>query len=627
MGKSRKKLIAFSFFNLFLIVLVLFLYTRKNEKGRIEELVPEKIAKTAQQSDEKGCLHCHGPMEGLAPGHREFECTTCHLGLKKSNNKDSAHTGMVIIPGNFNDMQTTCGLCHPEAVNNIKNSLMSTNSGLVSIDRYIFGELDSPNGHAHIKDIGHSAADEHLRNLCARCHLGMEKTETGPITQLSRGGGCNACHLNYSEKALADYNSYHNDSILPVYHASLDLTITNEHCFGCHSRSGRIATNYEGFTETTFNKNEIANKKGLRVLADERVFKYINPDVHHEKGMACIDCHTYNEVMGDGKLYMHEEDAVKLRCTDCHFEGKPLIIEYDSLDYISKRILSIRKFKPERKAVLKTHIEGHPMLNTYVDLKGNSHLTGKLNGKDYLLNSPGRTCTRGDAHNEVSCSACHTSWAPQCLGCHIEYETDSPGYDLLENKKDKGTWREYAGSFLSGPPTLGVRVSEKNNEVTPAIPGMIMTLDKSNFKGKHHKPDSLFVRLFAPAEPHTITKKGRSCTSCHTNSLAIGYGRGQLTFIVDDDQSHWVFEPEYSDNKADGLPMDAWTGFLKDPSSFVSTRTNFRPFNIEEQKRILTVGACFTCHKEKGQIMQKSLDRDFGEYLKIMSPECRKPIF
>jgi len=43
-----------------------------------------------------------------------------------------------------------------------------------------------------------------------------------------------------------------------------------------------------------------------------------------------------------------------------------------------------------------------------------------------------------------------------------------------------------------------------------------------------------------------------------------------------------------------------------------------RPFNIEEEKRILAVGACLTCHAENSEVMLKSLD-DFDEVLKRVS--------
>ena len=123
-----------------------------------------------------------------------------------------------------------------------------------------------------------------------------------------------------------------NKTEIPKFHPSTDIFVTNEHCFGCHSRSSRISTNYEGWQETLLDESDIINKKGYRVLEDKRVYINKKEDVHHAKGMLCIDCHSSHEVMGNGNLYLHEEQAVTLKCSDCHFKEKPNTIPFDSLD-------------------------------------------------------------------------------------------------------------------------------------------------------------------------------------------------------------------------------------------------------------------------------------------------------
>ena len=46
--------------------------------------------------------------------------------------------------------------------------------------------------------------------------------------------------------------------------------------------------------------------------------KVTPPDVHHAKGMHCIDCHTARDTMGDGNIYGQMEHAVEIECTTCH---------------------------------------------------------------------------------------------------------------------------------------------------------------------------------------------------------------------------------------------------------------------------------------------------------------------
>jgi hypothetical protein len=532
---------------------------------------------------------------------------------------------MVVVPGNLSDAEKTCGLCHLEEVNAVNNSIMATNSGIVNVDRFIFGEVQSPDDYAHIQDIVHSAADEHLRNLCGFCHLGNEKKVTGPINELSRGGGCNACHLNYSRKALADHIEYKEDSILPKAHPTLDLTITDEHCFGCHSRSGRISTGYEGFHETLLSKDDISDENNkYRVLMDDRVFEYLGEDVHHDRGMNCIDCHGYYDLMGDGTQYMHAADAVKIKCEDCHGDEQRPTGTFDSLNFIQQRIYASRNYSHTDFPMLQTEKGNHALLNTYIDENGSARMVGKNTGKVYDLLPPSQNCTGENGHESLTCSSCHTSWTPQCIGCHVNFDKDVPGYDLLEGRESRGSWIEYVGEFNAGESTLGVKENDSIRQIRNAIPGMIMTLDIESYRKPLEESDTSFFRLFAPAEPHTISATGRSCKSCHNDPVALGYGRGSLSFS--ETSKRWSFNSEYS-HSGDGLPADAWTGFLEERKGLVSTKTGFRPFTVEEQKKILTVGACLTCHEGTSEVMTRSLTMDFSEYLNEVHTSCTTPIF
>jgi hypothetical protein len=56
----------------------------------------------------------------------------------------------------------------------------------------------------------------------------------------------------------------------------------------------------------------------------------------------------------------------------------------------------------------------------------------------------------------------------------------------------------------------------------------------------------------------------------------------------------------------------------------MATRENVRPFSIEEQKNILTVGACLTCHKPDSEIMKNSLS-DYTIQKKNLSSDCILP--
>ena len=136
----------------------------------------------------------------------------------------------------------------------------------------------------------------------------------------------------------------------------------------------------------------------------------------------------------------------------------------------------------------------------------------------------------------LNCQSCHTEWVTHCVGCHTEYDPNLEGYDLLDNKDIVGSWNEIPSDFYVDYPVLGVRKDKSGKEIIDTfIPGMVLTIDK--FKNPQKK---IFKRLFAPTFSHTINKDGRSCKSCHNNPLALGYGKGKLTYSKN---GKWSFEP------------------------------------------------------------------------------------
>ena len=577
----------------------------------------------------ESCLVCHTQVQGFSEAHNPnaIGCASCHGGNPFATSKNQSHKNMVLIPGNLQDSQQSCGTtnCHADINHRVSTSLMANLSGMISVDRFVFNEQDSPDLLTSVHELGNSAADEHLKNLCVVCHLGNPKVEAGPVNETSRGGGCLACHLNYNEEAemaLNNHNLSASDTTYLNQHATLSIQVTNNHCFGCHSRSGRISTNYEGWHETTLEAAEMPDSSNYRLIEAHRVFVYKGEDVHHKLGLECIDCHHSYELMGDGERYAHQEEMQDVQCIDCHFSGKPALVETKDLDNESAIIAALRFDSISGRKFLKTNKRNHALINTY--FSNDSAFLITKNGKQlFHMSPPNAVCTGNKAHENLSCSSCHTAWAPTCIGCHNSFDSTEEGYDMIKNRDKQGSWVEYVGEYNAKLPSLGLRKVNGKKEIIPVIPGMVLTIDQKSFD-KNAEDSLLFHRLYAPAAPHTTAAKGRSCISCHARSLALGYGDGDLDFVVREGIGKWVFTPIYAKELHDGLPLDAWTGFLQTRSDKVSTRTNVFPFSVDEQKQILTVGACLSCHKEDSKVMKQSLV-NFAELMNNLSDQCVLP--
>lgn len=556
---------------------------------------------------DSSCIHCHTEMQGFSPAHApdKITCTACHLGNNNAFTKKDAHKKMVSVAGNLSNASETCAKCHAGIDVRINNSMMNTMSGIVSVDKYVFGENDNLDSLFNIHQLQNiSSADNHLRNKCASCHIGNEKIDPHPITEKSRGGGCTACHLNYSTAAKNAHEEYifSKKTELPKVHPSLSLSITDNHCFGCHSRSGRISTNYEGWHETILKPDEVKSVNEYRVLEDGRVFQKEFADVHHTLGMSCVDCHDATDVMGDGIQYAHQEEAVNLDCQDCHFSGKIKTVSFFELEEDEKRIVRLKNIDTTHQ-FLHSSFSNKNMLNVILE-NNQLILLAKNSKREFAISPPSENCGRA-VHKNIKCSTCHTSWAPQCIGCHTSFDAEEEGFDLLTKEWVAGKWIEKGSDYRAEFPTLGVVWKNNEKEIKTFSPGMIMSLEKNE-----KEVAGSFHRLFAPISAHTISAEGKTCTTCHNNPVALGYGRGVLAFL---ENGTWSFQPTYPKGE-DGLPQDAWIPFLQNDTIQKATRTNARPFTLAEQQKILRVGACLSCHKKNTKLVNEMLS-DFDGLL------------
>lgn len=577
----------------------------------------------------EGCLVCHERVTGLSDSHDpgKIGCASCHLGNVFSLDAATAHRGMRLVPGNLDDADRTCGgECHPAVVTRVTRSLMASNAGIVFVNRHAFGESSARP--PHVTGLDQTPADSHLRQLCATCHLGAPKTEPWPITEESRGGGCTACHLTYRPESLEDLVRYRAAPAgrrqPPRSHPDVALPSDNMPCFGCHSRSGRISLAYEGWHEASPVPSR-ASGTVVRRLDDGRDVVPVTPDAHASKGMLCVDCHTAREVMGDGHHYLRQLDQPHVRCEDCHAPDGLRSVPAGRADEESRRLIALRKLPSGKRQIIATR-SADVLINGLVDEHGGGTLVTKSDGRQLVLNGSRPECT-APAHARVSCIGCHTAWAPRCPSCHTSFDPGHEGFDNLADATVHGEWLESGSGFVAAPPTLAMRRVSAGGEVRetfePVVPGMIATLDTSQAPGGR---PSVFRRWYARTFSHTVTRAGRTCVSCHNDPVALGYGEGQLDFVAaGPGRGRWQFARRHPPGP-DGLPSDAWIGFLQTRMQDVSSRADVRPLSVAEQQKVLTAGACLTCHREDSAVMRAALI-DFAGVQRRLTARCRAPLW
>lgn len=540
---------------LLLLGIVLALIIRENMVDR-----PDKLYMLTNGQVEM-CLSCH-TKEKLDSAHdtKVLGCSSCHLGDAMAYTKKAAHKNIVKKPGDLRVVEKTCGIegCHPKDIKKVKNSLMATNRGILATLLYYWGEAENQSGDYSVEKLiksGESSlAIDYYRKLCGTCHLWKQRGDL-PGFFGEKGGGCTACHNIKGETPAGEDPA--------KTHPLITKKVPVENCVRCHNRSGRVGTSYQGIYEaegygTPYEKGGLSSK----TLPGDRFYLELQKDIHHEKNMACIDCHTRDEIMGDGNNYAHYEEQLEISCEACHTED-------------DKKIGSTRK-NNKMNNISKTGDD------TYT-------LTSKLDDKKHPLKPPKKATCDYAGHKRLSCESCHSAWVPQCYGCHVKRDMRDTHLDKLTLEDTPGWWEEGRSYLRYERPMLAVWDKEIVI-VTPGCQDIVTLIDKDG------NPAGQFNSFtMAALNPHTTQAKGRECADCHTSPKTLGLGEG----TVWKENGAWHFTPiDQGVETAVGktVPLDGYVDITGKPLQ-KSSRKELRPFNKEELTRILRIGQCLDCHK------------------------------
>jgi hypothetical protein len=298
----------------------------------------------------------------------------------------------------------------------------------------------------------------------------------------------------------------------------------------------------------------------------------LNPTT--DRGGGCLACHL-NEQSGGGHVRLSREISVG-RCFGCHSRSSRISLSFTGLAEVDGGDLRLA----DRRTVARMPPDHH-----YAAGMGCTDCHGMRDIKDnpaeavFKREAVAARCTDCHAphaddarHERLSCSSCHSQWAPQCYGCHLEFDDRGEQWDHVARRVTPGAWKDRRWNIRNSLPPLGVTAE---NRVEPFVPGMIMTIAHPD------RDDESLLRLFAPISPHTVGRS-RSCESCHRSSEALGLGQGRL-YVQDGELQ---FDPAL-ELREDGLPADAWT----DPGNMLggrAPRPGQRPFTTEEMLRIFS---------------------------------------
>jgi LVIVD repeat-containing protein len=557
---------------------VLCLWGAEASAQRAEPDGGERAApRTAARPD--ACVACHTGIEEMHPWY-EVSCTGCHGGDGQARKKEQAHVRPAqkppnderIVPRDFDpaylqflnpsDLRVSaksCGSCHSAECADLCKSLHGTTAGHLSDGLYengltrdkrtrfaIFptgGGGTTPGRHAYAELPGFPLENDaskrgtlagHVTDLarksCMQCHLWSAGTAVrGRLGQDGnyRASGCAACHVTYADDGLSKSDDPTVDHFAPGHplkHVMVKSPPTQT-CTRCHFGDASIGLSFRGLAQLVPGMPAGPEVKGTTKSLLNGVYyandpRFLTPDVHHERGMHCIDCHTVKDVMGDGNLYGFMEDAVEISCSDCHgtfsepsrlvtSRGRKLdnLVVEGGLVYLVSKIDGKRHFVPQAAHVV------DPDRNEY-------------NERAARAMTP--------QHARLACYACHSAWNVNFFGFHFDRNESFTQLDLLTGDRTKGrctttekvfaTYKHfYVGldpggkiaPFLVGFSTMGSVHDEKGRlAIDEQLP--VTAAGLSGMTMIHH-------------QTHTTRAESRACVECHRSPATLGLGSPSFT--------------------------------------------------------------------------------------------------
>ena len=456
----------------------------------------------------------------------------------------------------------------------------------------------------------------YIRSECQRCHLGVKgRSRRGDY----RGMGCGACHIPYSNEGryeggdtsvsdkpghmlvhsiqatrdatvILDRKAAEADvARADAAHAKAGIAYSGipvETCTTCHNRGKRIGVSYQGLMEAAWASPYTEGGGGQPQLHSKHYIS-MEKDVHLEHGMLCQDCHTSGDVHSDGFLVGANLGAIEIECTDCH--GTPSSYPWElPLGYGDENGPGKTAKGPARGVAsqLEEHLrrgfvapdkhDGHLLSargNPFPEIVrvGDRILLHLASGRDLWLDPLRLKADTGTLSREaevamvhankhietMECYSCHSSWAPQCYGCHVEIDyRKSETFDWVAaghlhqdpaHRSDRseagydvgllGKVTEMRSYMRWEDPPLGVN---GEGRVSPLIPGCQVSATVLGPYGEELTLNKVYRTPpgtegggakgqlsidMSPVHPHTVGK-ARSCESCHGSAKALGYGIG-----------------------------------------------------------------------------------------------------
>ncbi len=481
---------------------------------------------------------------------------------------------------------------------------------------------------------------EQVAFTCGDCHLGSAgaNNRTGDY----RSSGCTACHMAYSLGGRSGSGDPNVNAFEPLdpddirapeqphiaRHVIRSVAkqlpsgetlegIGDLACAGCHQGSNRTVMQFWGIRldqnedvrrnrqypsnpvswqgtendtrlfDPALGNREFNGRDSRQYLAfedyDGDTRDDTPPDIHHQAGMGCIDCHGSFDLHGGdvnnpggGRLVSRMEQATAISCVSCHGDaqnyaattsattyggvaadvgvderGNPLrhvTREADGNYFLTSRLTGSRHYLVQTRDVVVDSGRTNPLTSESVYSEAASYAMGRADGDPSTGIGPQQTAgvTAGFSHaDSLSCESCHSSWTNSCIGCHLSGEYDL-GNNFSNISGQRIVFEEKDADFVYQSPVpfqLGIDTNGRIAPISPNTEVFWYYEDKENDRsdifsfsdrngGGNNDAAGYPSLSHNVMMPHSIRGKvdannegPRNCASCHlTDSGLAAFG-------------------------------------------------------------------------------------------------------
>ena len=521
-----------------------------------------------------GCITCHLGIEEMHPGF-PLSCVDCHGGNGAATTKDKAHVlaketvpfdervlpqnydlawQRFVNPSNLRVAKQVCGDCHENGVGNVLKSLHATTCGHLGDGFFehgltksktpsfgVFAETDDdgevPKGAlravsqvpAPISGAARDRIETHFADLprksCMQCHLWSEgRALRGRVGMDGdyRGEGCAACHVNYADDGRSKSKDATTDKQEPGHPERHRFTskIKTSTCTHCHYGDASIGLSFRGLAQLVPGMPAGPNVPGTTSKLQNGTF-YLQdkdltpPDVHHQRGMHCIDCHTQNDVMGDGNIWPQMDNAVEIECESCH--GTINAVS-DLRTSKGRRVTNLERDGEQFFLRSKVTDKRHPVVQVknIVDPKHPSY-------------NPRAAAAMTAQHAKLECYSCHAAWNVDFFGFHFDRNEQFTQLDLLSGRRTAGRVTTQEKVFASfNQLRLGYNHEGRvaNYTVGFSTIGSAQEADGTTLLDQALPATSTGLSgvSLVSHQPYTTRPEARDCVECHRAPSTWGLG-------------------------------------------------------------------------------------------------------